>query len=101
MIIVCTTVGTKADAQKVARFLIEEKYAACVNIIHIEQSVYCWKNKLVEAPEFLLIVKTAREFKEIESAIKKNHPYELPEIMEISVRNGLPDYLEWVENATR
>ena len=99
MIILLTTVPKKSDALSLAKKLVGKKLAACVNIIKIESSVFRWKGKLANAREFLLIIKTARNYRAIESFIKINHPYELPEIISLKVENGLKQYLKWIADS--
>src|SRR5512140_2678285 len=94
--IVLTTTGTREEAGKIARALVERQLAACVNIVAIE-SVYRWKEKVESAQEWLLLVKTTAEaFDDIEGGIKELHSYELPECMVISVEGGSEEYLEWI-----
>ena len=79
-----------------AKAIIQKNLAACVNVVKTE-SHYKWKGKLVEDGEFLLIIKTAgKNYKKLESFVKKNHPYELPEIIRVPVTGGLKAYLDWV-----
>ena len=98
MIIILTTVSKKPDAQNLAKKLVEKKLAACVNIIKIESSVYRWKGKVSSSGEYLLFIKTSRRYAEVERFIRKNHPYELPEIIYFKIDGGLKEYLKWVSN---
>ena len=80
-IIVLTTTSTEENAKLIAKTLVEEKLAACVNITTIK-SYYIWDNKLNEDNEFLLIIKTAKEkYESVEKRIKELHIYQLPEII--------------------
>ena len=96
MILVLTTVSKKPDAQKLAKGLIKSKFAACVNILKIEQSVYRWKGALKAEGEYLLLIKTGRPYRSVEQFILKNHPYELPEILQFRIRAGHRSYLNWI-----
>ncbi len=97
MIIVLSTCPDKKSSKKLARAIIRQNLAACVNVIKIESSHYRWKGKLVENGEFLLVIKTAnKNYKKLESFVRKNHPYELPEIVKLKVTGGLASYLDWV-----
>ncbi len=96
MIIILTTVSKKPDAQNLAKKLVEKKLAACINIIKIENSVFQWKGKSGNDKEFLLIIKTAAAYNEVERFIRKNHPYELPEIIYFKIDGGFSKYLKWV-----
>lgn len=79
MIIVLTTYQDREKAEEAARMLVGKKLAACVNIIKIEKSIYRWKGKIEENPEYLLIIKTKEKlYQRLETAVKANHPYELP-----------------------
>lgn len=97
MIIAFTTVAKKPDAERLARLLVEKRLAACVNILKMEKSVYRWKGKILEAGEFLLLIKTTKErYCRLETTIKLNHPYSMPEVIKIKVDGGLKKYLNWV-----
>lgn len=101
MIIVLTTYPNKKKSQEIAKAIINKKLAACVNVIKIESSHYRWKGRLVEGKEFLLIIKTAnRNYKKLESFVKKTHPYKVPEIIKLPVKDGLKAYLDWVDSGT-
>ena len=100
-LIVITNTPDRNVAMRIARTLIERKLAACVNILAECTSVYRWNGKLETAAEVPLLIKTrAAIYDEVEAAIKKLHPYELPEIVAVSIERGLPDYLEWINAAT-
>lgn len=101
MNLVLTTVPKKSQAQRLARQLVENKLAACVNIIRIEQSVYRWKGKVQASGEYLLLIKTVRPYRAVEHFILENHPYELPEILHFRIRVGYRPYLSWLLGATR
>ncbi|MBI5226944.1 divalent-cation tolerance protein CutA [Candidatus Micrarchaeota archaeon] len=96
MIIVLTTVAKKSNGESLAKLLIKNKLAACINIIKIENSIYKWKDKLVNSKEYLLVIKSTRPFKQIEKFIKKNHPYELAELMSFKVDGASKEYLKWM-----
>jgi periplasmic divalent cation tolerance protein len=96
MIIVLTTYPGKKSAETAASGIVKQGLAACVNVMKIESSHYIWKGKAVKAQEFLLVIKTAeKRYKKLEAWIKKNHPYELPEIIKVPVTGGLKAYLDW------
>ena len=85
----------------IARVLIESRLAACVNVLSPCRSVYRWKGQVEEAEEFPMLVKTTRErYADLEAAIRRHHPYELPEIIAVPLAGGLPAYLEWVASET-
>jgi periplasmic divalent cation tolerance protein len=91
----------RAAADRLAKILVDERLAACVNVLSPCRSVYRWKDKVEDAEEFPVLIKTTRErYPQLETAIRKNHPYELPEIIALSLAGGLPAYLDWVASET-
>jgi periplasmic divalent cation tolerance protein len=95
--IVLTTAGSEQDAEKIARHLVEQRLAACVNILPNVTSVYRWKDKVEEAREWLLIIKTtAGVFAQVRQAISDLHSYELPECICLTIEDGSPNYLQWI-----
>ena len=100
-LLVLSNLPDRASAEKLARVLIEERLAACVNVLSPCRSVYRWKGKIEDAEEFPVLIKTTRErYAALEAAIRKNHPYELPEIIAFPVAAGLQAYVEWVAAET-
>jgi periplasmic divalent cation tolerance protein len=100
--IVLTTAGSEEEARKIARHLVEGRLAACVNIVPQITSVYRWENKVEEAGEWLLIIKTTADaFERVREAILQLHSYGLPECICLTIDDGSPDYLSWIaENVT-
>jgi periplasmic divalent cation tolerance protein len=95
--IVLCTVPDEGAAKQIAAALVEERLAACVNIIPGITSVYRWQDAVETAAELLLIIKTnAAVYPRLEDRIRILHPYELPEIIAVSPAGGLPDYFEWI-----
>jgi periplasmic divalent cation tolerance protein len=93
------TCPNKDTAEKIARLLVNDKLAACVNILPGMTSVYRWHEQIESAQEHLLLIKANKNsYQAIETAIKKHHPYELPEIIAVPVENGLPEYLHWIDS---
>jgi len=98
--IIITTAADKESAKKIARLLVEKKLAACVQLLPIE-SIYFWQNKICEENETALLIKSRTIlFEEIKTAIKENHVYEVPEIIQIPIMDGLPEYLKWIDDCT-
>lgn len=94
-----TTMPNMESAKKMARELVENKFAVCVQLLPIN-SVYKWKGKLVEEDEVLLLCKAPSYHYEIlEKAILERHPYELPEIVFYNGVGAYPPYFEWMENS--
>ncbi len=99
-LVVMTTTEKKEDARKIARTLVEERLAACVQIIPME-SFYRWKGKVENSREFLCLIKTGESvYEALEKRLREIHPYELPEIIALPVSAGLKEYLSWVEEGT-
>jgi len=100
-IIVMSTVPSKEAGLAIAGLLVNEKLAACVNIIPGLTSLYKWKGKLCTDEELLLIIKTRKSlFEKVRNAIKGIHPYEVPEIIELPIMSGLETYMQWIEENT-
>jgi periplasmic divalent cation tolerance protein len=99
--IVFTTLPNTEIAGKLARNLVETRLAACVNILAPCQSVYRWQGDVQEDGEIPLIIKTTAElYPALETYLKQQHPYALPEIVALDVAQGLPEYLNWVAEST-
>jgi len=96
--IVLTTCPDAASAERIARALVEEKLAACVNMLPPMRSIYRWEGQIEDATEQLLVIKTAQQFAVVRDRIRSLHPYELPEIITVPIADGLPDYLAWLRN---
>ena len=98
--VVITTCDSKKAARAIARSLIEKQIAACVQMFPVE-SVYFWNDMICEDDEIVLFVKTKPElYKKAEAAIRESHPYELPEIIQLPITDGFPDYLSWIDERT-
>lgn len=98
---ISTTTETKEQAQKIAKYLVGQKLAACVQISSPIESTYRWKGKVETAQEWLCLIKTrAPLFKKAEAAIKKLHPYETPEIIAVPIVKGSKEYLDWLGKET-
>src|SRR5690348_1194398 len=95
--IVLTTAGSREEAQRIARALVERQLAACVSLLGPIDSIYRWKGQVEEAQEWLLLIKTtAAGFAAVRDAIRELHSYELPECIAIDITDGSPDYLRWL-----
>jgi periplasmic divalent cation tolerance protein len=99
---ITTTTETKEEAQKIAQYLVEQKLAACVQISGPIESTYRWKGKVETAEEWLCLIKTRENlFDKVETAIKKLHSYETPEIIAVPIVKGSKEYLHWIDNETK
>ena len=100
--IILTTAGSKEEAQKIARELVERRLAACVNIAGPIESVYRWKGEVESSAEFLLLIKTtAAAFGAVRDAIQELHSYELPECVMLEVADGNEEYLAWIGESVK
>jgi periplasmic divalent cation tolerance protein len=98
--IVLCTAGSEDEARKIARHLVEQRLAACVNIVPRIESIYRWQEKVESASEWLLLIKTTLEqFPNVRDAIRDLHSYELPECIAINIDDGSAAYLEWIERS--
>lgn len=99
--IILTTTGSKEEADRLAEMLVSRQLAACVQVINIG-STYMWQGKITQEAEFLLLIKTASHlYSEVEKIIVENHSYEIPEIIQIPIGQGLPAYLAWIDENTK
>jgi len=99
--IILTTCPDQDMAEKLARQLVNDNLAACVNIVPALTSIYKWKNELITGSEVLLMIKTRTGcYSDVETLISGMHPYELPEIISVPINNGLPNYLQWIDSVT-
>lgn len=102
VLLVISNFPDRASAALAADTLIADRVAACVNILAECTSVYRWNGKVEHASEVPLLIKTTRAaYPQLESSLRKLHPYELPEIIAVSVTTGLPAYLDWVAQETQ
>lgn len=91
-----------STAERIARALVDERLAACVNIVPGLRSVYRWQGRVEAADEVLLLIKTTPDrCQQLQERLRELHPYELPELIAVEVAAGLPDYLRWVADQTR
>jgi periplasmic divalent cation tolerance protein len=94
---ITTTTDKKEVAERIAFRLVEEKIAACVQIVGPITSIYRWKGTIERAEEWQCIIKSREDlYQDIEHAIKSVHPYEVPEIIAIPIVAGSGEYLEWL-----
>ena len=100
-LLVLTNCPDEESANAIALALVEERLAACVNILPRVQSVYRWQGAVESATEIPLFIKlTATNYPALEAAIRNRHPYQVPEIIALPVDRGLPAYLDWIASET-
>ena len=98
-IVVFSTCGSAAEAELLARRLVEVHAAACVNVIAPVKSFYRWKGVIEQAEEWLLVIKTSRgRFDAVRAELESAHSYELPEVLAVPVVAGSPTYLAWLDS---
>ena len=97
--LVLTTYPEEEAAKLFAEKIIKAKLAACINVLPEMSSIYVWDGKVEHGRECQLLIKTRKsKFDELSRFITDNHPYELPEIIEVPISNGLPNYLSWINS---
>jgi periplasmic divalent cation tolerance protein len=97
-IVVVSTCGSAEEAAKIARLLVDKQLAACVNIVPGAQSVYRWQGAVEETAEWLLLIKSRRDlFGRLYAEVQRAHSYEVPELVALTVVDGSPGYLSWME----
>lgn len=101
-IVALTTCASEAQARMLARILVSDRLAACVNIIPKVTSIYEWQNKIHEDTECLLVIKTTQpQIEALKRVLIENHDYDLPELIFMEVDGGSHDYLRWLSDQTR
>lgn len=95
--IVLSTAGSRDEAEKLARTVIERRLAGCVNLIPNLTSIYRWQGAIETAHEVLMLIKTSEErLPELESALREMHSYDVPEFVVIALESGNQAYLDWL-----
>jgi periplasmic divalent cation tolerance protein len=101
VLLVMTNMPDATSAENLARILVGNRIAACVNCLPGVRSIYRWEGAVEEANEITLLIKTAAErYTELETIIRQNHPYRVPEIIAIPPSTGWPPYLNWIVEET-
>lgn len=100
-IVVYITTPNEDEAVRIAKIIVEEKLAGCVNIVRGIRSIYSWQGKIEDDSEVLMIVKTQRHlFEPLKRRVKKLHSYTVPEIIALPIIEGSEDYLNWLKEVT-
>ena len=98
VVLVLTTVADDASAETIARTLVDEKLAACVNVLAPMTSIYRWKGKVERDTERQIVMKTTRRrLAALEQRLKALHSYELPEFVVVQLESGSEAYVAWVD----
>lgn len=100
--VVCfSTASSPAEAEKIARALVEEQLAACVNLVPGVRSIYRWQGQIEDGVEIFLVIKTQRHLVEsLISRVRALHSYSVPEVIVLPIVAGAPDYLAWLADST-
>jgi len=102
LLLALTTIGSREEAEAIARTLLEERLVACANLLPGCRSIYLWRGAVEDADETLVLFKTTRNrYRAFEERLRALHPYELPEIVALSPDAVLPAYAAWVIGETR
>lgn len=100
-VVVLVTCSSADEAAKVAHAIVEQKLAACANLVPGIRSIYRWEGKVQDEQEALLIIKTTRaRFAALRAAVEKLHSYSTPEIIALPIVEGAEKYLKWIEEST-
>jgi periplasmic divalent cation tolerance protein len=100
VLLVLSTFPDAETANRISRQVVEERCAACANILPQIESIYWWQGKVESGSEILVLFKTtAGSYATLESKLRQLHPYEVPEIVAVTLGHGLTDYLQWVANS--
>jgi periplasmic divalent cation tolerance protein len=101
-VVILVTTASLREAKQIARHLVKEKLAACVNISPPIHSIYRWEGKIVDEKEYQLFIKSSRDlFTEIKTAISTIHSYHTPEIICLPIIDGSRNYLQWVGDSVK
>lgn len=102
ILLVYSTCPSQVTARQIADLLIGQRLAACVSILPAITSVYHWQEKIETSEEHLLMIKCNKSnYAALEQAVLDAHPYELPEIVAVPVDQGLPGYIDWIDQCTK
>jgi len=101
VVLVLVTVDSEETGLKIARSLVAERLAACVNIVPGLRSIYRWQGQVEDDSELLLLIKTRQALIEpLRARVTQLHPYDLPEVAALAISGGSEDYLDWVKAET-
>jgi periplasmic divalent cation tolerance protein len=99
-VVIFVTAGSEAEAETIAKALVEAQLAACVNILSPMRSIYRWQGQVADDREWLLVIKTRVErFAAVETTVKALHSYQVPEVIALPVVVGAEGYLQWLRDS--
>jgi periplasmic divalent cation tolerance protein len=100
-LLILTNVPDQATAEKLARALIDQRAAACVNVLAPCRSIYRWQGAVETADEIPLLIKsTVANYPDVERIVRAQHPYDVPELIALPITQGLPAWLDWLAQET-
>ncbi len=100
-VLVFITIPSAEVGQDIATLLVDEKLAACVNIVPGISSIYCWQEAIQQDDELLLIAKSRSTlFERLATTVKRVHPYDVPEVIALPILAGSNEYLAWIDSVT-
>ncbi len=100
-IVIFVTVSSPEEGERIARRLLEDRLAACINILPHIRSFFSWEGKISDEQELLLIIKSERGlFADLAKAVKECHSYSVPEIIAVPILEGTLSYLQWIQDVT-
>lgn len=100
-VLIISNFPDQKTATLLAEALVEQRLAACVNVLSPCVSIYRWQGKIESAGEVPVLIKTRKQhYGRVEQLIKMMHPYELPEVIMVPITGGLPAYLQWIADTT-
>lgn len=100
-VVVFVTASSEDEAAKMAKVLVEETLAGCVNIVRGVRSIYSWQGKIEDESEALLVIKTRQElYGALEEKVREMHSYEVPEVIAFPIVEGSKGYLDWLWDVT-
>ena len=101
-LIVFVTCGNRDEAERIATAVVDDRLAACVNVLPGVRSCYVWEEKLTWSDEVMLVIKTTEaRYVALQSKIRELHSYDVPEIVAMPIAMGFDKYLAWIANSTK
>jgi periplasmic divalent cation tolerance protein len=98
--VVFTTCGSVEEARQIGREVVDQRLAACVNIVPRIESIYRWQGEVETGEEWLLIIKTTADaLANLYDTVRKLHSYDVPECIALAVEDGSPAYLQWINDS--
>lgn len=101
-IVILITVPNTDEANIIGKTLVERRLVACANIIQRIKSIFWWKERIEESDEALIVAKSKLNLmEEIQETVKEMHSYDVPEIIALPIKSGLPQYCKWIDESVK